>query len=245
MLKRIQFFIEEYPIIAKPLKWLKANTYSKYITYTRTKYVGTNGKDFLNQIQKVFEELGISYWLEFGTLLGAVREGDFIGGDSDIDLGAYLDEYSPKIEEVFKKHGFTKVKEIVIDNGEYGRTEAYSYKGIVSDIFYFRRENGKLYGYNFENYKSYGKRKTIDKLGGLVSMEIIFTDTGLKEIDFLGMKFKAPKDTNLHLTEHYGEDFMIPNPNFTEEDVKNITKIDKIGVVKKYDFSKIYIKHED
>ena len=35
-------------------------------------------------------DMQIPYWLEFGTLLGAYRDGAFIQNDTDLDVGAYL-----------------------------------------------------------------------------------------------------------------------------------------------------------
>jgi len=40
----------------------------------------------LNKLQKYSKENGIDVYLAFGTLLGAVREKDFIKGDLDIDV---------------------------------------------------------------------------------------------------------------------------------------------------------------
>ena len=33
--------------------------------------------DALRQVKEVFDEYGIEYWLDYGTLLGAIRDGKF------------------------------------------------------------------------------------------------------------------------------------------------------------------------
>jgi len=43
----------------------------------------------LKQIKEVFDKLDIEFWLDLGTLLGAVRDGKFISWDNDIDLGMW------------------------------------------------------------------------------------------------------------------------------------------------------------
>jgi hypothetical protein len=43
----------------------------------------------LREVKEVFDEFSIKYWLDYGTLLGAVRDGKIIEWDSDIDLGMW------------------------------------------------------------------------------------------------------------------------------------------------------------
>ena len=50
----------------------------------------------LRQVKKVFDKHAIEFWLDMGTLLGAVRDKKFISWDSDIDLGVWGNEL-PKI----------------------------------------------------------------------------------------------------------------------------------------------------
>lgn len=44
--------------------------------------------------------MGVKYWLEWGTLLGAVREGKIIPWDTDIDLGAMCSESDKLIRKI-------------------------------------------------------------------------------------------------------------------------------------------------
>lgn len=43
-------------------------------------------KEIFHDVVDVLEKNEVKYWLDYGTLLGAVRGGDFIEGDSDADL---------------------------------------------------------------------------------------------------------------------------------------------------------------
>jgi hypothetical protein len=47
----------------------------------------------LRDVKAVFDRAGIRFWLDYGTLLGAVRERRMIEWDSDIDLGTMSDNW--------------------------------------------------------------------------------------------------------------------------------------------------------
>ena len=53
----------------------------------------------LNEIKHILDDAGVKYWLDLGTLLGAVRDGKFIPWDTDIDLSTMCTESN----EIFRK----------------------------------------------------------------------------------------------------------------------------------------------
>lgn len=62
----------------------------------------------LKEVKEVFDKLNIRFWLDSGTLLGAVRNGKLIEWDNDVDLGTTEDN-SNKIIHAAKeldKRGF-------------------------------------------------------------------------------------------------------------------------------------------
>jgi len=62
----------------------------------------------LMDVKEVFERFDIRYWLDWGTLLGAVREGKIIAWDCDIDLGMMKDDLEKIILpfSVLERKGF-------------------------------------------------------------------------------------------------------------------------------------------
>ena len=96
-----------------------------------------NSLKVLQLIHQAFEDEEILYWLEFGTLLGAVREKDFIEHDLDIDIGLFISTDKNKIENLLKKVGFIKNREISIDDGIYGLEETYSYNGYLLFLIFY------------------------------------------------------------------------------------------------------------
>lgn len=57
----------------------------------------------LVEFDYVCKQSGLKYWLDFGTLLGAVRHLGFIPWDDDIDIGMPREDYE-KIIKTFKKN---------------------------------------------------------------------------------------------------------------------------------------------
>ena len=82
-------------------------------------------KKFLTEVRDILNENNISYFLLFGTLLGAYRENDFIKHDRDIDigiLGESKEDFEKKIEEQLqtdlKANLKTKTKQRIFDTFE-------------------------------------------------------------------------------------------------------------------------------
>ena len=68
----------------------------------------TCAKDALFLVADCLEELGLRYWLCFGTALGLYRDGGFIPWDDDIDL---------QVEDAIFQDTMYDVKELLLENG--------------------------------------------------------------------------------------------------------------------------------
>jgi len=60
----------------------------------------------LKIVKNVLDKLKVKFFLNYGTLLGAYRDGDFLESDNDIDLGIFGNERREEILEELKKQGF-------------------------------------------------------------------------------------------------------------------------------------------
>jgi len=57
----------------------------------------------LKEIKYIFNSHNIPIWLEYGTLLGIIREKGIIPGDSDIDLGTFESYMTEDLKKVLSK----------------------------------------------------------------------------------------------------------------------------------------------
>ena len=154
---------------------LRLNSYfNTFFNYDDIKYnnpdlrILQNAKNImLLELKKICIENDIDYWLDFGTLVGAVRHNGFVPWDDDIDLGMMRKDYK-KLEKAIKKSQTLKMRMIFFKSGTsfakvYKQFENFS---INFDIF--------LYDYiNVQDYEqtisvlNENKPKLISELKGL------------------------------------------------------------------------------
>ena len=77
--------------------------------------------ELLRELDRVCKKLGLKYFLDSGTLLGAVRDGHFIPWDDDIDVIMLREDYNKLVEDAGKSFG-----------------EDYFFQCAYTDTLYFR-----------------------------------------------------------------------------------------------------------
>lgn len=89
----------------------------------------------LRKANEVFGRLQLRYWLDCGSLLGAVRHGDIFPWDLDVDFSCWDVDRHQEIHEAMVEAGF----EPYMTHGtpERGYEQRFSWKGVHVDLFYF------------------------------------------------------------------------------------------------------------
>lgn len=95
--------------------------------------------DILNYIDDFCKKNNINYWLDSGTLLGAVRHKGYIPWDDDIDIGMLREDYD-KFMNLFNKNNDSNYKAYCFDNNNNWN---YSYGKVLDEntILYEPDEN--------------------------------------------------------------------------------------------------------
>lgn len=155
----------------------------------------------LVEAKRILNGLGIKFWLEAGTCLGAIRDKDFIVYDKDMDLGVYAEDINSidaflNLTKQFILGGFRVAHTFgTIDNG----FEVSFYRhDIKLDIFWFYKKG------NIRWHSAWMGRgcNTNDQLFYKYDANLI---ESLRIIDFLGHKMPIPHNYSQYLTAKYGD----------------------------------------
>ena len=146
-------------------------------------------RDNLLLFQKIMNRHNIDFSLAYGTLLGAIRENDFISHDEDIDVAILEEDRNNLLDALFdfEKNGFSVGRYAddllsVIRKGEY------------IDVYIFKKN---LFGYR--------------QFGHEILKEKYLTETTY--YSFQGSLFKIPSEYIEYLETHYGKEWKIPKLN--------------------------------
>ncbi len=94
------------------------------------------------EVKETFEALQIPYWLDQGTLLGLIREGELLKTDHDLDLGIWEEDYRKARREIVsrlqKKGRFVEAYK----PHQLSVTELHGSMCMINIAFY-RREGGR------------------------------------------------------------------------------------------------------
>jgi lipopolysaccharide cholinephosphotransferase len=152
--------------------------------------------DNLLIIRDLFAERGIPMFLTFGTLLGAIREKDFIAHDDDVDVGVFARDRGDILALIpeLENRGF-RMRSV--------RDER---------VYKLERQAIKLDLFCAVPKKTFrGRRWDLD---GKTTIAAEHLD-GLEEIEFLGHHFPVPHDPRGVIRSLYGRTWNVPIPDST------------------------------
>ena len=180
----------------------------------------SNVRKYFPEVINVFDNLGIDYFICFGTLLGAIREKDFIKHDDDLEMGVFSDQYDENLFRSFEKIGFVREYRYSM-NGNYmpneGFVEKYSNGVIHFDLFVFTRSRGNLWCWSYLR----------DESNTLNAIKLSWKDNGLERIPFQGLDVPVPVNAPTFLEALYGKTWNIPCVFWEDTMAGNIAETNK------------------
>lgn len=176
-----------------------------------------NALSVIMEFTSCLDNNNVPYTLAFGTLLGGIREKGFIKHDLDIDLAIWKDDRPDNLAQILSDAGFKLAHTFSIENGNLGLEETYTKRGIGIDIFYFYPAINK-YPYCCDFFSMEGAptfASSMNKFGKVLARRIeLPMSKERKLINFENLCLYAPVNAHELLSFRYGEDYMIPNPNW-------------------------------
>lgn len=148
----------------------------------KNKMIKQDAIDALRDIKKIFDNIGINFFLVSGTFLGCIRDSDFIGYDYDIDIGIWSEDYSDKVKNEILEYGVF----IQYDLNWIGGLKLKHVNGVKIDVFLHFKEYDKIY-HQGEVVKWYN------------------TTFKLQKYNFIGDEYYGFKDFDKYLSENYGD----------------------------------------
>ncbi len=105
-------------------------------------HIGLKEHHMFKEVKETFEALQISYWLDQGTLLGVIREGDLLKTDHDLDLGMWADDYRKRRPEILSR---LRKKGYFVETYKPHQLSITDLHGSLSmiNIALYRREDGR------------------------------------------------------------------------------------------------------
>lgn len=158
--------------------------------------------------ERLFEaEFGLPIYLTWGTLLGAVREQDFIGHDNDIDL-AYLSAATTDFEIVEENETIVRVLR------DHGLTVQRHTKGQLHVNVARDQRTAQLPAYNLDVWTTWvreGRYYHYPDIKGDVAAAAV---TPLARGAFRGERLLLPAEPDSVLRCFYGDDWSEPDPGY-------------------------------
>lgn len=174
---------------------------------------------------EILDYLGIPWWLEAGTALGAVREKDFIKHDKDIDLGVapgHTHRWDDIIREFYKRgwsqgSSFQEYKDyklrLCFKMDACPADDPYAkFKKPMLDIFFFYEAGEKWWMGITGPPPEGGQHADFSYFLPHVFSSYLFQN--METIDLVGHSCLIPSPPEEYLNERYGESWRTPQENY-------------------------------
>lgn len=186
------------------------SVYKLYSIPKKRRLLQKNGLALLKLLDDTFEGIGVKYFVDYGTLLGIIRENGFIKSDDDVDVTIC----DPEIDAHMLVRRFLEKGLEFIHALEYrGRTRIVSFRWRGTSVDFYLREwsNDRseywIYGIYFDPRITYPGEEwnSCRRVCYPISLEP-------KRFTFKGIQIYIPYGAEEHLAFEYGKNWRTPDP---------------------------------
>ncbi len=199
------------PFYYRYKQWLKDKRNRAYKEYAL---------ETIADFDKCMRENSFTYTLLFGSMLGAVREKGFIAHDLDIDVAMWKEDFTEEVQSKLESAGFKLSHRVLIDDGESAREETYIKNDVSIDIYCINPPIDE-YPYVCSKWAPVGecvtKQESMKKYGYITGKRLempIVKD--IIDVPFETLMLPITKNAHEVLAFYYGDNYMSPDPNWTE-----------------------------
>lgn len=171
-----------------------------------------------------FEEEGLKYWLDFGSLLGMVRNGKLIEHDHDVEMSIF-EEDLPKLvalrEKIRKQKYKLDYKDLSVEHPKWKWPQIRLPKSKELDV--------EIMAYRAWPPRDGDESKCVKVRGysarhrALIAPREFFAE--LDSIEYEGVNIAIPSKVEEYLHLRYGPNWKTPNPNFYRDGYKIGSKV--------------------
>ena len=213
--QELKWKIKSISFIGKTYDMIIGNRKVDRIERAKREALHSMGYDLAEKIDRELSKCDVMFFMDFGTLLGIVRSGKFIGHDCDMDYGLYLTEKFTweDLQTVMCSIGLEKAGQHRI--GDTIVEQTYARGELTVDFFSHFNDGANNFVYGF--FKKEGKKYFSSHERSVGEMKI-HSVLETKEINIDGRKFTIPSESEKYLESIYTSTWRMPNPNWKDED---------------------------
>lgn len=204
--------LKEYKMIYKIYMFLYGERKEKKRIAMAKDELQKNGFNYVKIIEEALDRSGAKFFLDFGSLLGIIRDGSFMSWDMDIDYGIYINaDYTwSDLEKTMYNINFSKVRQFT-HNGQITE-QTYGTGLLTIDFFKHCEDVNNSYEYLYFKKEGFEYKSLFDFH---VSKLKLYKFSDIKKITINGVEVSVPNEIDKYLASIYTENWRVPDTNWS------------------------------